>query len=38
LKSFHEGRKDEAAKLFDDAVAGNPSLVWAAYWRTRCAR
>ncbi len=38
LKSFHEGRKDEAAKLFDEAVAGNPSLVWAAYWRTRCAR
>ena len=38
LKSFHEGRKDEAAKLFGEAVAGNPSLVWAAYWRTRCAR
>jgi tetratricopeptide (TPR) repeat protein len=38
LKAFHEGRKDEAAKLFDEAVAGRPSLVWAAYWRTRCAR
>ena len=38
LKAFHEGRKDEAAKMFDEAVAGNPSLVWAVYWRTRCAR
>ena len=38
LKAFHEGRRDEAAKLFDEAVTGRPSLVWAAYWRTRCAR
>ena len=38
LKAFHEGRKDEAARLFDEAVAGSPSLVWAAYWRTRCAQ
>ena len=30
--------KDEAARLFDEAVAGSPSLVWAAYWRTRCTR
>ena len=38
LKAFHEGHREEAAKLFDEAVAGRPGLVWAAYWRTRCAR
>ena len=38
LKAFHEGRLEEAAKLFDEAVAGCPGLVWAAYWRTRCTR
>ena len=36
LKAFHAGKLDEAAKLFDEAVAGRPSLLWAAYWRTRC--